>query len=163
VPIEGADNLVQRSSHWLNRKLYTALAAVLMLMSVTLFGSLAAAQQVTVQFLKGRSGKPIRKGERISVYFVTENRRRILDLHTDKQGTVQFDADGAETFEVTAVGYIACGEQPIGAPAHKYPVSEILKSGLLTQNNCGHLNSEPIRGRLQYFVRPASWWELFKG
>jgi len=133
-----------------------------MLMSMSLFSGSATAQSVTVQFLKGRSGKPTRKGERVSVYFITENHRRFLDLRTDKQGTVQFDADGAETFEVTAVGYIACGEQPIGAPAHKYPVSEILKNGLLTQNNCGHLNSEPIRGRLLYFVRPATWWELFK-
>jgi hypothetical protein len=151
--------LIQRS-HLLNRNLCTVLAATLMILW---FGSSAAAQVVTVQFLKGRSGKPIRKGERVWVYLGSENNRRSLDLRTDRQGAIQFDADGADTFEVSVVGYVPCGEQPIGSPAHKYQISDILKSGLLTHNDCGHLNSEPIRGRLLYFVRSATSWELFKG
>jgi hypothetical protein len=36
------------------------------------------------------------------------------------------------------------------------------KTGLLTWNDYGRLNAEPLQGRLLYFVRPATWWEMFE-
>jgi len=86
-----------------------------MLLAAFSLNSKVTAQSVTVQFLNGRSGKPIKKEERVWVCFDCKTVRRILDFHTDKQGTVQFDADGAKTFQVSPVGYIPCGEQPLDA------------------------------------------------
>jgi hypothetical protein len=37
-----------------------------------------------------------------------------------------------------------------------------VSSGIVTVNNCGRFSPEPIRGRLTYLVRPASWMELFR-
>lgn len=140
----------------------SALCAFLLLLAAFFLNSTVTAQSVTVKFLNGQSGKPIKKGERVWVCFDCKTVRRILDFHTDKQGTVQFDADGAKTFQVNLVGYPACGEQPTGAPAPNYLIDEILKNGLVTRNDCGHLDSEPLRGRLLYFVRPMTWREWLK-
>jgi len=99
-------------------------------------GGTANAQSVTVQFLNGRNGKPIPKGVRIWAYFNNETGRHILDLHTDRQGEVQVDTNGAKTFQVSPVGYIPCGEQPVGSPPRDYAIDEILKTGLL-RKACG--------------------------
>jgi hypothetical protein len=63
---------------------------------------------------------------------------------------------------VHVIGAVTCGEQPVGAPWRNYSVAEILSTGLLTQNDCGHRHYEPLRGKLLYFVRRATLWELFK-
>lgn len=125
-------------------------------------GIIANSQTISVQLLNGQNGKPIKKGIRIWAYFNNDAGRHILDLHTDREGQVQFDVNGAKTFQVSPVGYVPCGEQPIGSSARDYAVAEVLRTGLLTANDCGRLSTEPIRGRLSYFVKPASWWELFK-
>jgi hypothetical protein len=128
----------------------------------TALSAYATAQLVSVQFISGRSGRVVKKGVRVWVHFDNGKGREILDLRTDSQGVIQFDAGGATTFQVSAVGFVPCGEQPIGVPARNYSVEDVLKHGLLTKNECGTLHSEPLRGRLSYFVRPATWWELFK-
>lgn len=127
-----------------------------------LLGNTAGSQTVSVHFINGQSGKPLKKGIRIWAYFNDRSGRQILDLHTDQEGEVHFDVNGAKTFQVSPVGYIACGEQPVGSAARDYAVAEIMRAGVLTTNDCGHLGTEPIRGRLSYFVKPASWWQLFK-
>jgi len=131
------------------------------LLTVWILGNAGLGQPVTVQIVNGRNGKPMAK-VRVYIGFDDLRGRQPLDLTTNRQGEIQFEADGAQTFQVHPVGTVACGEQPIGAPYRNYSVAEVFKSGLLTQNDCGHGHYEPLRGRLLYFVRPARWWELFK-
>jgi hypothetical protein len=121
----------------------------------------ALAQTVVVQIINGHSGKPMVK-TRVYVGFDDLKGRQPLDLTTNRDGEVQFESGGAHTFQVRVVGAVACGEQPVGSPWRSYSIAETLKIGLLTQNNCGHGNYEPLPGRLLYFVRRATWWELFK-
>lgn len=147
---------------WIARGVNPALGIFMMLLPTIFFGITANAESVTVQFLKGRNGKPIAKGVRVWAYFNNETGRHILDLRTDRQGEVQFDSNGAKTFQVSSVGYIPCGEEPIGSPPRDYAIDELRENGLLTKNNCGRINAEPLRGKLKFFVRPATWWELFK-
>lgn len=90
--------------------LIPALGIIVMLLPTVFFGGTGDAPSVRVQFLNGRNGKPIAKGVRIWAYFNNETGRHILDLHTDDQGEVQFDAKGAKAFQVSPVGYIPCGE-----------------------------------------------------
>jgi hypothetical protein len=153
---------VKNSPMCVTPTLIPALVILMMLLPTIFIGSTANAQSVTVQFLNGRNGKPIANGVRIWVYFNNETGRHILELHSDRQGEVKFDPTGAKTFQVSPVGYIPCGEQPVGSSPRDYAIDEVLKTGLLTQNNCGRINAEPLRGKLLYFVRPATWWELFK-
>lgn len=134
------------------------LAFVLLLTS----GGVARGQSaVVVQFINGRSGKPIPK-VKVYIGFDDLKAQKPLDLTTDNQGEVKFNTGGAKTFQVHPVALVACGEQPKGAPYRNYSIAGTLLTGLVTPNNCGHEKAEPMRGRLIYFARPARWWELFK-
>jgi len=126
-----------------------------------IFSDIALGQSIVVQLVNGHDGKPLAR-VRVYVGFDDLKGRQPLDLTTDALGEVQFEAKGAQTIQVHPVGEVTCGEQPTRAPYSNYSIEEILKEGLLTKNNCGHLNAEPLRGKLLYFVRPAKWWELFK-
>ncbi len=131
-------------------------------MAVTIMvNSIALGQSIVVRVVNGHNGKPL-ANVRVYVGFDDSKGRQPLGLTTNALGEVQFEANGAKTIQVHPVGEVTCGEQPIGASYRDYSIEEILKEGLLTKNDCGHLNAEPLRGKLLYFVRPAKWWELFK-
>jgi hypothetical protein len=137
---------------------------LVLLAFVLVFTSTGAAwgqTTVVVQFINGRSGKPMAK-VKVYIGFDDLKARKPLDLTTDRQGKVEFETDGAKTFQVHPVGLVACGEQPKGAPYRDYSIAEILRAGLVTRNDCGRAKAEPLRGGLLYFARPASWRELFK-
>jgi hypothetical protein len=129
---------------------------------VLVSGGFAQGQSaVVVQLINGRSGKPIAK---IKVYigFDDFKKQKSLELTTDSQGEVKFNTEGPKKFQVHPVALVACGAQPKGAPYRNYSISDVLQTGLVTPNGCGHEKAEPISRRLIYFARPASWWELFK-
>lgn len=121
----------------------------------------ASPQAITVRLLNGKPGKPQSK---IRVYIVLGDpkHQHLLDLKTDSDGIVRFDPSQEKTFQVRAVGEVTCGEQPVGAPDCDYSVDTVVSSGIVTLNNCGRVSPEPIRGRLIYLVRPATWMELFR-
>jgi hypothetical protein len=125
-------------------------------------GSVVAAQSVTVQFVNGKNGKPVGNGKRIYVAFQNGPIRTILNLHTDNEGAVQFDVEGAKTFRVAPIGYVTCGEQAVDAPLKDYSVDDVVNDGLVTRNNCGTFDSQPQPGRMLYFVKKESPSESFK-
>jgi hypothetical protein len=143
---------------WLARRGSSVLPMFVMCI---LLGGMAWGQPVTVRIINGRNGKPLPK-VRVYIGFDDLKGRQSLDLTTDAQGELQFEANGAKTIQVHPVGEVTCGEQPVGAPYRNYSIEEILKDGLLTKNDCSHISAEPLRGKLLYFVRPATGWELFK-
>jgi len=116
---------------------------------------------VVVQLLNGRNGKPL-ANVRVYVSFDDHKGRKSLDLISNGRGEIEFDASGAGTFQVHPIALVPCGEQYIGNPDRNYAIDEVLGPGILTKNDCGHLESEPLRGRLLYFARRATWWELFR-
>jgi hypothetical protein len=99
---------------------------------------------------------------RVYIGFDDLHSRQALDLTTNREGEVQFDTNGAKTLQVSAVGTVSCGEQRIGMPMRDYSIRQILRMGLVTENDCGNPNPESMRGKLLYFARPATWSELFK-
>jgi len=104
--------------------------AILVLVWLAVFPSLnAKAQIISVQFLNGKNGKAIKKGVRIWAYYNNDSGKRIIELHTDQDGEIHFDSNGAKTFQVSPVGYIPCGEQPVGSSARDYAVSDVLTTG----------------------------------
>ena len=126
-----------------------------------------AAQSITVQFLNGSSYKPVSQGKRIYVAFQNGPIRTVLNLHTDNQGVVVFDVEGAKTFRVAPFGFVPCGEQKVDEPLKDYSVDELENDGLLTRNTCPGNNGatfkdDPQPGRMVYFVKKESPWESFK-
>lgn len=108
---------------------------------VCAFSSSAWSQTVVVQIINGRNGKPVPKA-RVYVGFDDLRSRQTLDLTTDRQGLIQFETNGAKTFQIHPVGEVACGEQPVGAPSRDYSIDQILREGVLTQNDCGRRGSK---------------------
>ena len=125
-----------------------------------IFSKAMPGQTVVVKLINGRSGKPIAK-VRVYIGFDDLHSRRPLDLTTNREGEIQFDTNGSTTLQVSPVGTVSCGEQRTGMPLRDYSILRILKTGLVTENDCGRSDAEPLRGRLSYFVRPATGWELF--
>ncbi len=142
----------------LSRKCCRALGPALILMAA----SSLAAQSVTVQVLNGKNGKPVGPGKRVYVAFQGTVTRNILNLHTDDQGKVEFDVEGAKTFRVVPTEYATCGEQAFDAPLKDYSVDEVLNDGLVTRNLCESNNGvafddRPQPGKLLYFVKRETW------
>lgn len=126
-----------------------------------IFGKAVPGQTVVVRLINGRSGKPIAKG-RVYIAFDDLHSGQPLNLTTNREGEIQFDASGATTLQVHPVGMVSCGEQRTGMPMRNYSILRILKTDLVTENHCGRSDAEPLRGRLLYYVRPATEWQLFK-
>lgn len=124
-----------------------------------LSSSATIAQSIIVQLLNGKNGKPIAKAK-IDISF--DGTRNPLHFTTDSQGEVRFDADGSQSFEVHQIGYATCDEQPYGSKPRDYSIDGILKSGLISANNCGHIRVQRERGRLVFFVRHGTWTEWLK-
>jgi hypothetical protein len=137
---------------------------LLLLLLGSLFSVDADAQTIVVKFLNGHNGKPF-ANERVWVYFSDPKAKEPFDLKTDREGKVQFESNGAKTFEVTGVGLTPCIAQTeqLKNEAHRdYSIQEVLAQGIVTRNDCGHTNLEPQRGQLTIVVRHATSWELFK-
>jgi hypothetical protein len=125
-----------------------------------IFNGIALPQTVVVQILNGRNGKPVSK-VRVWVSLDDSRDKQPLDLKTDGQGEVQFETNGAKIFQMSPVGVVPCREHQWIAPID-YSIEDILQTGIVTRNDCGHSNPASSRGRLIYIVRAATWWELFK-
>jgi hypothetical protein len=131
------------------------------LLTACIFSSHAIAQPIVVQVLNGRSGKPIAKA-RVYITFPYDANRKPLELFSNQQGEVRFESEESKFFEVRPMFLVACGDQPAGYPPMDYSIEETLRTGLVTQDSCGHSTESRQIGRLLYFVRPATWWEWLK-
>jgi hypothetical protein len=132
----------------------TKLRSLLLGAAVCSLCSAVAAETVIVQVLEGKSGKPVPRGKTVHVIFFVAPIRHLLSLHTDENGKVEFETEGATDFKVSPVGYIPCGE-PSGETMKDYSVAEIADEGVVTANNCGNAVSDPVPGRLIYYVKPG--------
>jgi len=142
-------------------KLRRALIGLPYAIVIGMFGSAVSAQTVVVKLQDGHNRKA---KAHIPVHIILGDPRaqHSLDLKTDAEGKLHFNADGATTFQVRPVGVVACGEQPIGAPTRNYSVTDVLTHGVVTKNECGDFRPEPVRGQIIYLVRSATWSELFR-
>ena len=140
---------------------HTPCIVFLLGLTICTFAPATVGQTVTVRLINGRNGKPLSR-VKTAIGFDNDKNRQFIILYSDLNGELHFEADQSRTIYVHPIGVIDCGEQPVGAPDPNYSIAEILKNGLLTRNNCGKGNYEPLRGKLLYFGRRASWWEMFK-
>jgi len=140
------------------------------------------AQTVTihVRLLDGRTGKNL-SGMNL----------RFVDYHTDPDGSAHPDLNGRMAVKTSVDGdsYIAnpevdgvlvfdglanngewtpCTRQKMYdrntqsyGTEHLYPVSSIIASGLIAQNDCGRKTAVAKPGELVIFVRRSTWWEKF--
>ena len=128
---------------------------------IGMFCSAVSAQTVVVKLLDGHNDKP-KAHFRVHIILGDPRAQHSLDLKTDTEGELHFNADGAATFQVRPLGVVACGEQPIGAPARDYSVADVLTHGVVAKNECGDFRPEPVCGQIIYLARSATRSELFR-
>jgi hypothetical protein len=149
------------------------------LFGVAPIGLIAQTATIHVRVLDGRTGT-----------ILTGMNLAFVDYHSDGDGSTPADLNGRTPVKTSVDGdsYVAnpdshgvlvfsglgngvwtrCTEQKlydshtrtIGTD-HLYPVSTIVASGLVTNNNCSRRTATAKPGELIIFVRPATWWEKF--
>jgi len=140
---------------------------------------LAQTATIHVRVLDGRTGKHL---SGMNLAFV--------DYHTDRDGSTHADLNGRTTVKTSVDGdsytanpdahgvlvlnglgngvWTPCTRQKLYdsdtrtyGSEHLYPVSTIVASGLVANNNCSRRTAAAKPGELIIFVRPATWWEKF--
>ena len=141
---------------------------------------LAQTATIHIRVLDGRTGKNL---SGMNLTFV--------DYHTNPDGSTHVDLSGRMLVKTSADGdsyianpdahgvlvfnglgrngaWIPCTRQKLYdsdtrtyGSEHLYPVSTIVASGLVANNNCGRKTAAAKPGELIIFVRPPTWWEKF--
>jgi hypothetical protein len=134
---------------------------LLVLATVILPSAIASGQPVTVQLLNGKTRKPLR-GYKVYVLLGDPRVQHRLDLKTDRDGRVRFDTSGEETFQVRPVGTTACTKPATSPSDISFNVAEVVAHGVVTPNDCGSFDPEPLRGQVTFLTRSASGMDLFR-
>lgn len=150
------------------------------LFAVAPIGLLAQTAQVHIRVFDGRTGKNL---SGMNLTFVDYHNDRDGGTHADLNGRMIVktsadgdsyvanpDAHGVLVFNVlgTSGAWIPCTRQKLYdsktqtyGSEHLYPVSTIVASGLVANNNCSRRTATAKPGELIVFVRPPTWWEKF--
>jgi hypothetical protein len=129
--------------------------------AVILPSAIASGQPVAVQLLNGKTRKPL-KGYRVYILLGDPRAQNRLHLKTDRDGKIRFEAGSEDTFQVRPVGTVVC-TKPASSPTDiNFSVAEVIAHGVVTPNDCGSFNPEPLRGQVTFLTRSASGMDLFR-
>jgi hypothetical protein len=120
--------------------------------------------EITIRFVNGKTGKPV--NDRPNVW-LNKQRDPIADLKADENGEVKVTVDQAKdlTVRILPNQFADCRyKKKISAAVSDtaYLISDVLSKGIVTQNYCGHIQSEPKPGVLIAYVRPFTFMELWR-
>ena len=135
---------------------------------------------IHIRVLDGRTGKNL---SGMNLTFVDYHNDRDGSTHPDLNGRMIVktsadgdsyvanpDAHGVLVFNVlgSSGAWIPCTRQKLYdsntrtyGSEHLYPVSTIVASGLVANNNCSKKTATAKPGELIVFLRPPTWWEKF--
>lgn len=150
------------------------------LFAVAPIGLLAQTATIHIRVLDGRTGKNL---SGMDLTFVDYHNDRGGSTHADLNGRMIVktsvdgdsyianpDARGVLVFDVLDRdgAWIPCTRQKLYdsktrtyGNEHLYPVSTIVASGLVANNDCGKRTATGKPGELIVFVRPPTWWQKF--
>jgi hypothetical protein len=135
--------------------------SLLVLASAILPSATASGQPVAVQLLNGKNRKPL-KGYKVYILLGDPRAQHRLDLRTDNDGKVRFDTGGEDTFQVRPVGTVACTKPSTSPSDLSFSVTEVVAHGVVTPNDCGSFDPEPLKGQVTFLTRSASGMDLFR-
>ncbi len=120
-----------------------------------------SAEPITIRVVDGRNGHPI-TDEKLQLWFNSQS-GNALSISTNKQGVAKVDAPAGAALLLFTNLYVDCRySKQTGPERPTYPVSDIVRSGVLGANTCGTVKLSPRPGELIFFVRPEHWWEGMK-
>lgn len=127
-------------------------------------GTAAMGQQIVVQAVDARNGKPIANQHMLvfggdSPEAVRQHENQ-YDLTTDKDGMATLTlGPGTQWLQVWMDWHVLCQKEP---NSRSFPVSDILASGVSTPNTCSSVSEKAAPGHLVVFARPAHFWEKMR-
>jgi hypothetical protein len=129
---------------------FTRLASPLVL---GLASTIATAQttQIHIQILNAKNGHPIKNR---SLGIVLGTNSNTPDGPSDAEGMIVVTADPRTTIRLVTQPYAECRPKPPDPWEIKYPVEDILATGLSTPNVCGKAHATAKPGEIIIFERP---------
>ncbi len=123
----------------------------------------AAAEQITMMVVNGRTGVPM-QGQAVYVWFDKVNPSP-LQLKTDSNGKIVFQVQqeqeslliGLVEQDVVDCRFVKKEYSDYGK--FSYRLSDVLNSGVIATNHCGSVLSNPQPGQLVIFSRAFTFWE----
>jgi hypothetical protein len=139
------------------------------LIAVAPIALLAQTATIHIRVFDGRTGKNLSGMNLTFVDYL--NGRMIVKTSADGDSYIANpDAHGVLVFNGLGINgaWIPCTRQKLYdsdtrtyGSEHLYPVSTIVASGLVANNNCSRRTATAKPGELIIFVRPPTWWEKF--
>ena len=113
--------------------------------------------------LDGRDGHAL-ENDVIDVWFGERVSGFPLQSRTGPDGTTLVTVPEGERTFVTAGEFISdCRGGNVAGKSfidrNVYSVDEVLKAGIVGENQCGKATAQPVRGTFILFLRPLHWWE----
>lgn len=133
-------------------------AAVLLFCAVAAAPS-ANAQQITIQLLNPKNGRPT---SRVNLGIEDFERRFSYGLESDHSGKVTWTVP-PNTAEIgvgipESLGCRRVKSEVLKASTERYSMTEILTTGVVATNQCSKRTAAPVPGQLILFARPVPLW-----
>ena len=120
--------------------------------------------KIVVRLLNGKNGRPLRN-EYPSIWLGNASG---INPKTDANGQITVDISRVQPRTVRVLGnyYVDCrprGRDKLATMNVSYSLDEIIAKGIVTENDCGKSQVDPIPGVLVLYLRPMTFiekWEL---
>jgi hypothetical protein len=129
-----------------------------------ILNTLQTANNITIQIIDGRIGKPLMNQHIIVFGGATEEAAQAHQIHyeftTDDKGLATLSPDkSANWIQVWVDWHILCQSKEL---QRTFSRAEISTPGLNSINACSSFSLNKIPGRLIIYVRPEHFWEKMK-
>ncbi len=117
---------------------------------------------IQLRVLRGRNNKPVRKADVFITAVPITQYATSLERTTNAQGAVSLLVERDVQVRAVVSHYRTCrliAKADHTNPPTAYAVSDILASGIVSDNHCSKRTVAPKPGELTLFVRPLHWWE----
>ena len=121
-------------------------------------------QTIHVHVLNGRSGKPIPRAHATVNVFPLSSYETPTNFTADRHGDFPMLVLTTAEISTAVMQHLPCQRLTRAErkqPPARYPVEQILTTGVLSPDTCGKPAQTPQPGVLTLYVRPAHWWQRF--
>jgi hypothetical protein len=155
-------------------------------------GATLQAQTFQIRVLNGRNGRPIaNKCTDVAITDKANLRSGTsIETQTDSEGIIKIRLTEQDAELNDQNQRLVCGVFGVLSPVAKYgdtigirpfqvfcqehtpdfswlgmklfSTTQVFQDGIATENTCGHVKATAAAGEIILFVRPLTWWEIFK-
>jgi hypothetical protein len=171
---------------------FASLMGLCVLLVFASSGATLRAQTAQIRVLNGRNGRPIaNKCTNVAITDKVNLRSgTLIQTQTDREGIIKIRLTEQDAELNDQNQRLVCGVFGVLSPVAKYgdtigirpfqvfcqehtpdfswlgmklfSTTQVLQDGIATENTCGRVKAKATPGEIILFVRPLTWWEIFK-